>query len=258
MNKVILVSIDGMRPDGLLKCGHPFVETMRQKSMYTLSGASVFPSVTLPCHMSVFLSVPPERHGITTNLYMPPVRPVNGIMEQVKGAGKKASMYYGWEPICDVSRPGSLCYSRFIKARAENKTDRRLTEAALADIREFSPDFVFLYLVETDEKGGHDNGWMSKEYLDCIYEAIDNVKAVYEEFGDTYNIIVTADHGGHDRSHGTDLPEDMTVPMFFMGNPFPEGKELPTASILDIAPTVAALMDIAPAPEWEGKSWASN
>lgn len=253
MNKVILVSIDGMRPDGFLACGHPFGEVMRQKSMYTLTGSSVFPSVTLPCHTSIFLSVPPERHGITTNLYMPPVRPVNGIMEQMREAGKKASMYYGWEPIRDVSRPGSLCHSRFIKARAEERTDRLLTEAALCDIRDFAPDFVFLYLVETDEKGGHDHGWMSEEYLACIYEAIDNVKNVWETVGDTYNIIVTADHGGHDRCHGTDLKEDMTVPMFFMGDPFPKGKELPTASILDIAPTVTALMGVAPAKEWEGK-----
>lgn len=253
MNKVILISIDGMRPDGLLASGHPYVETLRQKSMYTLNGRSVVPSVTLPCHTSIFLSVPPERHGITTNMYTPPVRPVNGIMEQLKMAGKKAGMYYGWEPIRDVSRPGSLCYSRYIKARAEDMTDRLLTETCLSDLRTFSPDFVFLYMVETDEKGGHDNGWMSEEYLACIYEAIDNVKNVAEEFGDTYNIIVTADHGGHDRCHGTELPEDMTVPMFFMGDPFPKGKELPTASIMDIAPTVAALMGIAPAPEWEGK-----
>lgn len=254
MNKVILISIDGMRPDGLLKCGHPYVETLLKNSTHTLNGRSVVPSVTLPCHMSIFLSVPPERHGITTNLYMPTVRPVNGIMEQVKAADKKASMYYGWEPIRDISRPGSLAHARFIKARAEDKTDRCLTETALSDIRAFSPDFVFLYMVETDEKGGHDHGWMSDAYLACIYEAIDNVKNVVDAVGDTYNIIITADHGGHDRSHGTELSEDMTVPMFFMGDSFPKGKELETASIMDIAPTVAALMGISPAREWEGKS----
>ena len=51
-SKVILISIDGMRPDGFLQCNHPFVHEMMQRASYTLSGSSMQPSVTLPCHMS--------------------------------------------------------------------------------------------------------------------------------------------------------------------------------------------------------------
>ena len=87
-NKVILISIDGMRPDGFLQCGHPFVEQMMQKFSYTLTGSSVMPSVTLPCHTSIFYGVPPMRHGILTNTYVPPVRPVKGIAEVLANAGK--------------------------------------------------------------------------------------------------------------------------------------------------------------------------
>lgn len=60
-----------MRPDGPLQCGNPFVTEMMQRGTYTLEGSSVNPSVTLPCHMSIFHSVTPERHGITTNTYAP-------------------------------------------------------------------------------------------------------------------------------------------------------------------------------------------
>ena len=81
--KVILVSIDGMRPDGFLACGNPFAEKMMQLASYSLQGKTVFPSVTLPCHTSMFHSVPPERHGITTNLYIPFARPLNGLFEQI-------------------------------------------------------------------------------------------------------------------------------------------------------------------------------
>ena len=69
--KVILISIDGMRPDGALQCGNPFVEEMMKLGAFSLETQTVFPSVTLPCHMSMFHSVPPERHGIVTNLYTP-------------------------------------------------------------------------------------------------------------------------------------------------------------------------------------------
>ena len=252
-SKVILISIDGMRPDGLLQCGNPFVEELMKKGTYTLDAASMNPSVTLPCHMSIFHSVTPQRHGMTTNTYIPMVRPVNSLFEQISQAGGRSAMYYGWEPLRDVSRPGCLKHAEYIWAYSADHTDRLLTEAALRCIKKNKPDFVFLYMVETDEKGGHDNGWMSEPYLQCIHDAIDNVKTVLEEAGDEYTVIVTADHGGHDRIHGTDLPEDMTIPMFFIGPDFEPGKKLTGVSLLDIAPTIAHIMGVPAAREWEGR-----
>lgn len=256
--KVVLISIDGMRPDGLMQCGNSFVEELMCRGSYTLAGSSVDPSVTLPCHMSIFHSIIPERHGVTTNTYTPMVRPVNGLFEQISNAGGRSAMYYGWEPLRDVSRPGSLKYARYIWAYSAENTDRLLTEAALQDIKKNAPDFVFLYMVETDEKGGHDNGWMSEPYLRCIHDAIDNVKKVIEEVGEEYTVIVTADHGGHDRLHGTNLPEDMTIPMFFVGPDFEPGKKLSGIGLLDIAPTIADIMGVPTAREWEGKSIAEK
>ena len=256
--KVILISIDGMRPDGLLQCGNPFVEDLMKKGAYTLEGSSMIPSVTLPCHMSIFHSVTPERHGMLTNDYVPMVRPVNSLFQQINNAGGRSAMYYGWEPMREVSRPGCLKHSEFIWAYSADNTDRMLTESALAYIKKQKPDFVFLYMVETDEKGGHDNGWMSEKYLQCIHDAIDNVKKVAEEAGDEYTVIVTADHGGHDRSHGTQMPEDMTIPMFFMGPDFKPGKKLSGVSLLDIAPTIADIMDVPVPREWEGRSIAEK
>ena len=252
MNKVILISIDGMRPDGFLACKNPYVEEMMKSSYYTLDGKTMLISKTLPCHMSLFHSVPVERHGITTNLYLPMARPINGLFEQLKAAKKDSAMYYGWEPLRDVSSPGMLRYAEYIGAYTEESSDTSLTDSALARIRKSKPDFVFLYMVETDEKGGHDCGWMSEGYLERISIAIDNVKRVIEECGEEYTVVVTADHGGHDRCHGTDLPEDTTIPMFYFGNQFEAGKRFSGGSILDIAPTIAKIMDIQPADEWEG------
>ena len=70
MKKVILICIDGMRPDAFLACGNPYAEELRRISAHTLDAVTVMPSLTLPCHMSMFHSVPPMRHGITTNTYV--------------------------------------------------------------------------------------------------------------------------------------------------------------------------------------------
>ncbi|MBR4949531.1 MAG: alkaline phosphatase family protein [Clostridia bacterium] len=254
MKKVILISIDGMRPDGLKKCGNPYLDELIQKSSYTFEGRTVFPSITLPCHLSMFHSVPPERHGTLSNDYVIPVRPVNGLFEVLKANGKKCAMYYGWEPLRDIGRVGSLISSEYVNSYSFDHTDAMLTQRALDYIKLAKPDFVFLYMVETDEKGGHDIGWMSDTYLNYINLAIDNVKKVIKEAGDDYTIIVTADHGGHDRYHGTDMDADMTIPMIFYGEDFPDGVKLDNASILDIAPTIVDIMGIYPPREWEGKS----
>lgn len=261
--KVILICIDGMRPDGFLACGNPFIHKMMELGSYCLESKSVFPSSTLPCHMSMFHSVPPERHGILSNTYVPMVRPVSGLFEQIKMMGGVSDMYYGWEPLRDIGQPKSLTRSGYICARGEDDTDNKLAEMALKRIREDQPDFIFLYMVETDEKGGHDNGWMSDAYLKYIDVAIENVKRVYEavsevaeKTGIQYTIIITADHGGHDRLHGTTLKEDMTIPTFFIGKRFEPGKKLSDVSILDLSPTIVDIMGVPKAPEWEGKSVA--
>lgn len=253
-NKVILISIDGMRPDGLKACGNPYVSKLEEMCTYTYSGQSMNPSVTFPCHFSMTHSVTPQRHGILTNTYVPQVRPVMGVFEKIKNAGGISAMFYGWEPLRDIALPGTLKFSTYINAYMKESSDTALTDEALRVIGEHKPDFAFLYMVETDEKGGHDNGWMSEEYLRRVSVAIDNVKRVIEKFGEEYSVIVMADHGGHDRSHGSDMPEDMTIPLFFYGKDFQAGEITKPLSLLDIAPTIAKIMGIDPEPEWEGYS----
>lgn len=252
--KVILISIDGMRPDGLKSCGNPYVKELEKNCAYTYDARSMNPSVTFPCHFSMTHSVTPQRHGILTNTYVPQVRPVKGIFEKVAENGGVSAMYYGWEPLRDIALPGTLKFATYINAYTTESGDTALTDEAEKRIKSDKPDFVFLYMVETDEKGGHDNGWMSEEYLRRISIAIDNTKRMIEQFGDEYSVIIMADHGGHDRSHGSEMPEDMTIPLFFYGEEFTAGEIKEQLSLLNVAPTIAALLGINPDPDWEGKS----
>ena len=131
--KVLLILADGFRPDALAACGHPFADRLLSLGSYCLNTLTVWPSVTLPCHMSLFHSVSPDRHGILTNTYVPQVRPVNGLCEQLKAAGKTSAFFYDWEELRDLSRPASLSYSFFASGSTftYQKADRMLTENAL-------------------------------------------------------------------------------------------------------------------------------
>lgn len=252
--KVILILVDGMRPDGMMECGNKFAETFVKESTYCLKGKTVMPSVTLPCHMSLFHSVDPQRHGITTNTYIPQVRPIKGMFDVFDDYGKKCAFFYTWEELRDLGRPDHLHTALCINQHKQPDTDLKITDAAVKYINEESPDFLFLYLGETDEVGGHDCGWMSEQYMKSVSKALSCVEKVKKNISEEYTIILLADHGGHERSHGSELPEDMTIPICICGRQFPKGKELPEASIKDVAVTVAKLLQVPPAKEWEGKA----
>ena len=95
---------------------------------------------------------------------------------------------------------------------------------------------------------------MTDEYIKAVYESWNCIEKIVSSIPDDYTIIITADHGGHDRSHGYDIPEDMTIPLFIKGKGFTPEVELKNANIMDIAPTVTKLLGVEAADEWEGKS----
>ena len=249
--KVILISIDGMRPDGLKECGNPYVSELEKKCLYTYNARTMEPSSTFPCHYSMTHSVPPSRHGMLTNAYVPPVRPVTGLFEKIRKERGACAMLYGWEILRDIATPGALRYSCYIHMDMTPSVDTALTDEAIRIIDTRNPDFVFLYLGDTDDKG-HSKGWMSEEYLRRISIAIDNVNRIFELYSDRYSIIIMSDHGGHDRLHGTTLPEDMIIPLFFYGSDYGIGETDRPLTLLDIAPTIVKTMGIEPDPEWEG------
>ena len=261
--KVILVLIDGMRPDALELTEEKYLLALAEESSSCLKGSSVMPSVTLPCHCSLFFSVDPERHGITTNTWMPPVRPISSIMDTAKAAGLKTAMFYNWEWLRDLNRPGSLDHSDFnvLKLDYHNSisnfsgdiaAEQAMTDRAMEYIDTESPDLTFIYLGLTDE-AGHYFGWMSDEYIQSVTNAESCIKKLRGHLDDGWQIIITADHGGHGKDHGHNIPEDMTIPMIFSGNAFANGKKFPEANLKDISPTIAKILGLKRAPEWVGK-----
>ena len=251
--KTVLILVDGMRPDSITDIAQ--VQRIIAKSAYTMNAQTVYPSVTLPCHISLFHSVTPQRHGTTTNTYMPQVRPVNGLCEVLKQADKKCAIFYNWEEIRDVSRPNSLVHSCFYAGRriGYKEAGEVLTDELIRYLKEYDTDFTFLYFGYTDA-AGHKYGWMSDEYMYSMQNSWENIEKIMTSLGDEYTYIITADHGGHDRTHGSDMPEDMIIPVIICGKDFEQGEIVEDVNIMDIAPTIAKLSGVEPDEEWEGKA----
>ena len=251
--KTLLILVDGMRPDALANC--QAAQAVMANSVYTLNAKTVMPSVTLPCHMSLFFSALPTYHGTVSNTYAPPATPALGLCDVLAIAKKKVAFFYSWGQLRDLCHPASLDYSLLIKGGnyGYDVANDRLTDAAIAYINENDPDLTFLYLGYTDE-AGHAHGWMSEEYMQSLDNSWKNIARIMQAIPREYAVIVTADHGGHDHTHGTEMPEDMTIPLIFAGAERDLIGSLDEVSIIDIAPTVAALANMDPNPDWKGKS----
>ena len=69
--RTVLIVVDGMRPDAI--AAMPRVQKLLKNASYTMTATTVMPSVTLPCHMSLFHSVDPSRPVSYTHLTLPTI-----------------------------------------------------------------------------------------------------------------------------------------------------------------------------------------
>jgi predicted AlkP superfamily pyrophosphatase or phosphodiesterase len=251
----IFVSIDGVRPDALSGANCPNLNGLRQRGASTMQATSVMPSITLPCHMSIFHSVPPSRHGITTNDWQPMARPLPGLIEQANMANRKTAFFYNWDPLRNLCTPLQLHYAYFRNnayTDLENG-DNVIASEAVRYIQSDAPDFAFVYLSIADT-AGHMYGWMSPEYLLQVERVDFALGLLLDGLPDDATILVHSDHGGHERTHGTDMPEDMTIPWIMAGPGIRQNYVIQQpVSLLDTAPTLAAILNVPPHRDWEGR-----
>src|SRR5262245_11490649 len=67
IQRLLVVSIDGLRPDILLRADAPSIRSLIEHGAFTFWARSTPVSLTLPTHVSMFTGVSPEVHGITWN-----------------------------------------------------------------------------------------------------------------------------------------------------------------------------------------------
>jgi predicted AlkP superfamily pyrophosphatase or phosphodiesterase len=255
--RVLLCSLDGVRPDAIAATPTPTIDRLAGRGSYTWRARTVMPSVTLPCHTSMARGVPPERHGITSNTFTPLARPVPSVFEVAAAQGLSVGMFYNWENLRDLAAPGTCGVSVCHGDCSGPHSDEYVATQAAGHLRLYDMDLIFVYFGWPDECG-HKYGWMSAEYLEAITHADGCLGAVMRAIArsgweqETYTLVLS-DHGGHDRSHGTERDEDMTIPWILSGPGIPPGEITEPVFIYDTCTTVAALLGLKPSPIWEGR-----
>lgn len=255
---IVLFVIDGLRPDGLLQADTPNIDSLISNGVYTLEARTVIPSITLPCIASMFLGTSPEQHGITTNTWTPINKPILSIIDLAHSANMKTASFYNWEPLRDLSKPGSLDAALFQKNIDAPQGDQEIAEIAANYLLKKPTTFAFIYLGYTDI-AGHNYGWMTDSYVKAIKNADVAIGKVLDALKTSDSIdntvfIVASDHGGHEKTHGTNMLEDMTIPWIISGLKIQKEHGIKNlVNIMDTAPTIAALLGLDQPESWTGR-----
>ena len=257
---VILVSIDGLRPDAIERFGAATLLRLMREGSYSLKARTIMPSTTLPSHTSMLTGELPDEHGVLwNNVTSARVDVVEfpTVFSVAREHGYQTAAFFSKAKFHALQRPGSLDYSQ----APGGWWGRWSAEKTVADVRahleEQKPNMLFVHLPDPDA-AGHSWGWMSPAYGRAVRET-DAALARLLESADTaygagnYSVIVTADHGGHEYGHGTDDPQDVLIPWIAWGRGVDAGEDLDKIETIDTAPTVLWLLGVQRPAEWDGK-----
>jgi len=223
VSRVLLISIDGLRPDALLRANAPVIRGLMEQGSFTMWARTTDMAVTLPSHTSMLTGVPPSKHGVVWNTDLPPDRLAYPawptLFEVARERGFTTAMVAGKSKFSVLAKPGTLSWS-FVPTETVI-SDKAVTDTASLWIRRYAPRVLFVHLPQVDI-AGHAKGWGSAAQLAAIAAADRCVGEILESLRnrgllDSTVVLVTADHGGAGRSHGPNDVRSREIPWIVSG-----------------------------------------
>lgn len=215
---VVLVSIDGFRPDYLQRGVSPTLSKLAAEGVRAESMRPSFPSLTFPNHYTIVTGLRPDRNGIVNNAMQDPAHPGVTFTLSNRAVNSQPHWWNDAAPIWVSAEqqgvrtgtmfwPGSEVEIRGVRPQDWVLFDQAMPSAARVD-RALSwldrpaaerPRFITLYFDIVDTAGHHfgpdsaENDAAVAETDAAIKRFIDGLAA--RGLADTANIIITSDHG---------------------------------------------------------------
>lgn len=219
-SRVLIISIDGCRPDVALWADMPHLRSLMARGSFSFWANTTDVAITLPSHTSMLTGVTPEKHGIHWNDDKPTNKPehplVPTLFDLAKKKGYTTAICAGKAKFRALDTEGALDW-KFIK----EASDDQVASAAAAIIHEHKPQVMFVHFPDCD-RVGHADGWGSPAQvailgktdvaLGAVLSALDD-----EHLTDSTLIILSADHGGNGRTHGGLDPRSRHIPWIAAG-----------------------------------------
>ena len=130
---VIVVSVDGLRPDAIAMFGAPTLQRLMQEGSYSLAARTIDPSRTLPSHTSMLTGLGPEQHHVLwNNVATAKAETIDlpNIFSVARSHGYRTAAFFSKAKFQPLQLDGTLDYSQapgglFGKWSAARTIDRR-------------------------------------------------------------------------------------------------------------------------------------
>jgi len=214
--RILIISVDGMRPDLMLRAKTPNVHALFEGGAYSFWARTTPHAITLPSHVSMLTGCIPRHHEVEWNIDLPTADKwpekvnypkVPTLFEVAKKAGYTTALAAGKSKFDIFNRMDAL--DDFSVPATTKGEDADVRDAAIAMIREHQPQVMFVHFPTVDNVG-HAKGWATPEQVAAI-EAADGcvgdvLKALDEvQLRTQTTVLLTCDHGGAGKTH---LPDD--------------------------------------------------
>lgn len=251
---VFIISFDGGKPSVMQKCAMPTTFNLIKEGSCSWGARTIYPSTTLPSHTSMLTGVGPAKHKVLWNDWdATKVAKISTIFKMAKKNGLMTAMFVGKPKFKHLSLPGSLDHFSLPSYKSS-----KVAAAAADYIVKKKPNLCFIHFADSDG-AGHAHGWGSQQQMKSFADEDAALKTVLSainraSIASSSVVILTADHGGHDRTHGTDSPEDMIIPWIVWGNGVKRGYSITEPiTTYDTAATALWLLDLKLPKEFDGK-----
>ena len=237
---VVIISIDGLRPDCALLANMPTLRGMVREGAYTFWARTTAVSVTLPSHTSMLTGVVPQKHGIEWNYDLPLITPVYPrvptVMEMATQGGYVTGMVAGKSKFSTLNKPGTITHV-FLPSFGGGSNDEVVRESVKM-IETHRPDLLFIHFPDVDSVG-HAKGWGSPEQLAQIEKTDAQLAQVFGALKrsgifESTLILITADHGGAGRSHGAEDFRSRHIPWIVAGPGVRKNFDLTRVAALEV------------------------
>lgn len=262
---VVVIGVDGMSPDGILKAETPMMDEMVKNGAATMNGRAVLPSSSSPNWASMIMGAGTEQHGVTSNGWekfdhqLPPVVATkNGTFPTIFTLFKDQQPEAHVGAIYDWDGFGRLFEKSDVDFDIDGDHEEKTALAAVDYIKKNKPKFTFVHLDHVDH-AGHAKGHGTPDYYESVEKAdalIAKIVDATKEAGIFENtmFIVASDHGGLGFGHGGESLAEMEIPFILYGAGIKKGYQIEeTVYQYDNAPTVAYAMGLITPQAWIGR-----
>lgn len=267
---VFIISFDQTSPSDVAASDMPLFKKMASEGSRATEAYTIVPSLTLPSHVSMLTGVGPQKHQVIWNTYQPEKGglPIPTVFRVARDHEQSTAAFVAKEKLQTLNSDNGV--DPFVLV--DEATAEKVALAFAERLPQLKPNLCFIHFADPDTTG-HQFGVNSPEkrlaLADCD-RALGIIMRAIEKNGLTQDsvVILTSDHGGHDRSpeenasreaaglsyqpgtHGSAHSDDVLIPWIIWGKGVHPGGQLKKQVLTyDTAATALWLLGI-PLPEF--------